>query len=827
MYTESGPGRGTYAGLFLTTLCTLMYEILLTRIFSVTVWYHFAFMAISVAIFGMSAGAVVVYLFPRLFRREHKNLHLTISSLLFSLSIPASFFVLLNLPSLKDQIFLAPGALVLTYTLTAIPFFFGGICVCIALTMFPRNVSKLYAADLIGSALGCVVLIQIVSATDAPTAVIITAFLACVGSFCFAVETRKVALVAPVLACALTLVSFAAWHSYLLSKDMSVLRLKWVKGRREPETYLYERWNSFSRVTVSGNPSVLRQPFGWGLSLNYPADLKVKELKLEIDGMAGTILTGFDGDLQKLDHLRYDVTNIVHYILPESDVLVVGVGGGRDALSALVFQQKSVTGIEMNDAILSALNDRFGDFTGHLDRNPRVTFVADEARSWITRQPHDFDIIQLSLIDTWAATSAGAYVLAENSLYTTEAWKIFLNHLSPSGILTVSRWYHTPVPAEMYRLASLAAASLKEHGIRNPRNHIIIVRRMLDKERTMPDGVGTLLLSERPFTRKAVDTVQRVCDDLGFEMVLSPTSSLQPAFKQIVSGKGFVPAVTDFPLNLTAPTDDNPFFFNMLRLRDAFNSKLWEQGNMSFNLEGIFVLAELLVIVTVLTLLCLILPLVLKRRNAGLKGSYPLFVYFAGIGFGFLLVEISQMQRLIVFLGHPTYGLSVVLFSLLLSSGIGSYLTEKVEGSAPAFILRFLSLLVILFIYGVGTPYVIDAFEGSTTSVRILAAMAILFPLGIFMGMAFPIGMRVAEERHGELTPWLWAINGTTSVTASVLGVAISINWGISSAFWVGFTCYGFTFLSLCWMRRAEWMRSVARIRGSFTGGGKEIFKSA
>ena len=260
--------------------------------------------------------------------------------------------------------------------------------------------------------------------------------------------------------------------------------------------------------------------------------------------------------------------------------------------------------------------------------------------------------------------------------------------------------------------------------------------------------------------------------------------------------------IESFPINIAAPTDDSPFFFNMLPLRDMFNRALWQQGGMTFNMQAVFVLCIILITVIGLTLLCIIVPLALTTRKATLEGALPLFLFFASIGFGFMLIEISQMQRLIVFLGHPTYGLSVVLFSLLISSGLGSYSTERINitGSrSRGAVLLLLMLLVALIIFGALTPYAIRAFRGLMTIQRILIATGILSLLGFSMGMAFPLGMKIASNRSALLTPWLWGINGATSVCASVFAVAIALSSGISTTFWTGFACYVVAFFSYIW----------------------------
>jgi hypothetical protein len=237
----------------------------------------------------------------------------------------------------------------------------------------------------------------------------------------------------------------------------------------------------------------------------------------------------------------------------------------------------------------------------------------------------------------------------------------------------------------------------------------------------------------------------------------------------------------------------------MLRLSGAFSKQFWQQGALSFNIKAIFVLGVILITVIVLTFLCIIVPLILTTKKETLSGSLPLFVFFSGIGFGFMFIEISQMQRLIVFLGHPTYGLSVVLFSLLLSSGIGSYVSERIsidKNDSRGAVFMLLLLLCVLIVFGTLTPYAIKAFQGSMTFQRVLVSTGILSALGLFMGMAFPIGMKIASHKSALLTPWLWGINGSTSVCASVFAVVIGLNWGITTTFWTGFISYAIAVIS-------------------------------
>jgi spermidine synthase len=674
--------------------------------------------------------------------------------------------------------------------------------VALALTKFPSQVGKLYAADLAGAALGCVLVIYLLKVTDGPTAVIAIAGLAMLGAIFFIAETGRTRLMQVAVLSAVLLALFAAGHTWLVQQQSPWLRLIWVKGELESRP-LFEAWNSFSRIRVSGNPNTPEYPFGWGLSRTYVDQKKVRQIHMNIDATAGTVMTGFDGNLESLEHLKYDMVNVAHYLRPNSDVLVVGAGGGRDVLSALAFKQKSVVGVEINENILKIVNQKFGDFTGHLDQYPQVTFVNDEARSYIARLKTKVDIIQISLIDSWAATAAGAFVLSENSLYTLEAWQIFLEHLKPGGILTVSRWYFRDLPAEMYRSVALASAALRQVGVENPRDHIIIMRRMRGEGAEGPDGIGTMLISKDPFSAQDITTVEEIVAKGGLELVFSPDYALDPTFITLTTEPDLSSFFAEFLLDITPSTDNKPFFFHMLRFRDIFNPDIF-QGKSNFNVKAVSTLGVLLLTVTGLTFLCIIIPLALTTQKQTLRGSLPFFLFFAGIGLGFMLVEISQMQRLIVFLGHPTYSLSTVLFTLLLSSGLGSFLTQKINvtGLTRPALRNLLLLLGVLIIFGGLTPYVISYFQAATTVVRILVSVAILFPPGLLMGMAFPLGMSLAAKKAAALTPWLWGINGATSVCASVLAVVVAMNWGIATAFWAGFLCYTLAFAAFVW---ASW----------------------
>ena len=783
----------TYAGLFMVTLATLMYEIGLTRIFSVTMWYHFAFVAISVALFGMTVGALVVHLLPQRFPAEGVKRQLWVFSLLFALALAVCFAVQLSFPFLPRATFRGVASVVATCVVISIPFTFSGVVVCLALTRFPGKVNRLYAADLVGAALGCVLLIALFSKFDGPSLIVLVAALAAVGAVAFALDgvSRPGLALGGVAVAALTV--FAVVNDRKSTTGDAPLRIRWTKELRDIN-HDYERWNAFSRLTVDGDPNQPLAPYGYGMSRELPPELRVNQLNMVIDSTAGTVLTRYDGNPDTTDFLRYDVTNIGHFIRNDADVLAIGVGGGRDILSGLEFDQRSVTGVEINGNILDITNNVYGDFTGHLDEHPKVKMVKDEARSYLARTDDTYGMIQISLIDTWAATSAGAYALSENSLYTTDAWEEFFDSLDEGGVLSVSRWFDflgSDRPLEMYRTASLAAQTLTNIGVENPRDHMLIY-----KSPPQPFGqtAATLLVSPEPFSDADVARIAEETERLGFDPVLTPDFAYDDRFAELAAPGGPGPVVDQFDEDISAPTDNRPFFFQMADI-DTFTSGEAFDDNMTT--RPVLVLGLLAMTVLLLASLCIALPLLLGRRRRdrdepgmATRANVPFYTYFAGIGLGFLLVEVAQLQRLSIFLGHPTYALGVVLFSVLLFSGVGSMLSERVVRSERTMVRPLSVLLAVVLVLGFLTPRIIEAADSATTPMRILVAVLLLMPLGLLMGMPFSLGMRAAAARPGTPTAFLWGINGATSVCASVLGMVIALFLGISIAFWAGLLAY-------------------------------------
>lgn len=794
--------RNTYIGISLIALSTLMYEILLTRIFSVTMGYHFAFMAVSLAMFGMTAGAIIVYIFADKFPQEKLNSTLARQAFYFSLTTILSFLFHVFVPFFHSTSAMGIFITVFTYTEISVPFVFSGICISLLLTRFPDSVNRLYAADLIGASLGCILVVIVLNVSGGPTGVIITAFVSALAALFFLNNAGTAGKVKKVLVFyTIVIALFSVYNTILVNEQNPLLRLFWIRGQWT-EKPMYEKWNSFTRVSVDGDSTKPEVPFGWGLSDKYDRSRKIHQLMLNIDAHSTTVLSKFDGDTSVLGHLKYDVSNMAQYLRTSGDILIIGSGAGRDVLSSMLFGQKSILGIEINKDMIKAVNGDFGGFTGHLNKYPNVEFVGDEARSYIQRMDSSrkFDIIQVSVIDNWSASASGSFVLMENALYTVECWKLLFSRLKPDGILTVTRFFRS-TPMEHYRLMNICAEALNSAGITDIRSHVMIINCQQRERIEDRSGTGTMLISRSPFTANELNTVDSLNKTFGFEPIITPRTASDSIFVKLSSDPETRKRTTDeFPLNIEATTDDNPFFFHYMKLKNYLDPVFWNKWDLGFNAKAVVLLMTLTATMAGLSLLCIVIPLKITSKKISLKGTLPFFIFFSAIGLGFMLIEISQVHRLEIFLGHPTYSLAAALFTMLLSSGIGSYFSGSDKPDIiKSSVKRFVLMLFILVIFGFLTPYIIIAFREYSTEVRILVSVVTLFPIGLLLGMAFPLGMKLASQKecsHG-ITPWLWGVNGVMSVLATVLSVLIALNFGISASYWTGAFCYLLAMISL------------------------------
>ncbi len=793
-----------YGGVFCVTSATLMLQLIQTRMLSVVVWYHLAFFVISMAMLGLTAGAVWVYL---------KGSRFTEKTLSYDLANFSTAFALSTVLGLALQVTLVPTSRFAFTTVViwlelalviAAPFFFSGVVVSLALTRSPFPIGRVYGIDLIGAAIGCFGVLVLLNEFNGPTAILCAAALVSLGAVFFA--NSRVGAAPPR---SLSLPRVLSWHRVWFVVLVAVAALNSTDTRRMGFYPIFakatmqldvqpwfEKWNSFSRIVATRPALPVSAPQLSGASPVFvPTDVPAPQSVMSIDSDAGTVAYGIEGDLARASFLKSDITNLAYYLPDLKSAAVIGVGGGKDILAARLFGVPKVTGIEVNPTFINLLrpDGLFGPFVG-MEKIGGVTLVVDEARSWLARNREHFDVIQMSLIDTWAATGAGAFSLSENGLYTVDAWEIFLRRLTPDGIFTVSRWHAAQDVAETGRLISLAVASLLELGVKEPEKHIFLAWLRLGDEGV---GIATLIVSRSAFTAAQLQSLGTAIDQLKFEPLIvpgrkSPSETLDRIvnFKNVADLERFTGS---FRLDMTPPTDNRPFFFNQLPFSQVFAIGFTEvppgvrKGNYlaTTTLAGLFLMALLLVLVTI------VLPLRNALNDVGQRLAVGGTAYFVLIGVGFMLVEIGLLQRFSVFLGHPTYSLSVVLFSLILAAGIGSLLSDSLRITSP---FSFSVWVVITGGYilsqAMWVPSLLLSLDSETLLIRSLVSIAIITPAGLLMGYGFPTGMSFISAVDNRPTPWFWGINGAASVLASATGVACSIAYGIGATLSLGAICY-------------------------------------
>ncbi len=755
------------AGVALTSATLLMIELALTRIFSVIMYYHFAFLAISIALFGLSASGVFAFTFRRTLDRVSTDALLAAESLVYALCTLIALFVLVRL---RIGLTYSRHNLILMlaiYALSALPFFTGGMVVTLAIARLGTRVSAVYASDLLGAATGCLLLIPLLNRLGAPGVVLTAAALALTSAVLFAPSAwrPRVAAIAAVLLAA----TVGGQLSGTLGFDIG--DAKGHVGDRP----LFAKWNSFSRIGVYE-----RTHDNWSLSDTYTGPLP-RTRYMDIDAAASTPILELSPDLSNAQFLRYELTAVAYRLKrPGFSALVIGPGGGRDLVSALVFGAGHVDGVEINPIIADdVMRGAFAQFSGGIYTNPRVQIAIDDGRSFVRGAPRRYDIIQASLVDTWAATAAGAYTLTENTLYTVEAFNDYIAHLTDDGVLTMTRWV-----VDGLRLVSLAQEAGEARGW-DVSKHLAIVQF---------DRVQTFMLKRSEFTREEIASLQAAARALRFNVIYAPTfpgdtppplpvdwvdGMATADYPRLIRAADRHEFYTNYRQDIRPTTDDRPFFFHTTKLRDQFQVAFGRE--MLFG-NGLSALLTLMAISAALVALFVIGPLVL----AGGTGSprwLAWLLYFGALGAGFMLIEVSILQRFVLLLGHPVYSLTVTLFSLLLGTGLGAAFSRRFREDglvrSTAVMLVTIAVIGIAFVL-VATPLVTWAIPFAR-STRIAVAVLTLVPIGIALGVPMPAGLRLLNTRAPQMLTWAWGINGALSVVGATLAIFIAMNWGFAT----------------------------------------------
>ncbi|HZN37359.1 MAG TPA: hypothetical protein VFD82_01075 [Planctomycetota bacterium] len=786
----SRPERRDYVSIFLLSCSVMVFQIALTRVLSAVVWYHFAFLTISMVMLGLGAPGV----WFALMRRPQRWLPFTLIA--SGVTVPLAVVLVVRNGT---ALLWAGSTIVIILCVLPAMLALGSVICLLLMKATGEGIQRMYGVDLIGACLGAVVIIPLLHLVPTPHLAAGCGLLPLLAAMLYGAVWRAIGLL---LAAGLVAV-FAA---------TSWLQVTHSKGHdQQLQVPLFEKWTPTARLTVFERPFFFvghEAGFGWGLGSKLPKDNKgVVQYWLEQDGSAGTPITKFDGDLGALAHLDYDVTSVGYQLRPPRRVAIIGGGGGRDILSALRAGATDIDAIELNRHTIAVVSETFGHISGDIYHRPGVRAVANEGRSHLTHSTDHYDFIQISLIDSWAASTAGAFALAENNLYTLEAYRLYFVRLTERGVLATSRW-----SGELPRLLLLTRAALVAAGVTQPERHVVLVG---------AGGVGTVLVAKTPFTGDDIARLRQISDERGFvihyppqagnagDFVLyppQPGNAPYPDLLAVVEGRNEVLAARG--IVVTPPTDDSPYFFHVVSpfKPGLMDENALQQTAISLNLGAMIVLRQAMVFVSLLALALFLLPFAfsaLGRRAAGhppvawgmlLRSS----LFFAAIGAAFMLLENMLVQHFVLYLGHPSYATTVIIAALLLGMGVGA-MNANVLGVAG---LVRRGWIVPLAIVGVvsALPVVFTATLGLALAARIAIACAILVPLGVALGTFFPLGMLHFGDAN---KPWNWAINGVFGVVASVMSLALSMEFGFTFVGGLSAAIYLGAWLCLALGRRA------------------------
>lgn len=747
-----------YTALALTTLATLLLELSLTRIFSVVFYYHFAFLAISIALFGLGVGGVLSYLvaswpgslFRKLGRVSLINSMLVLAAVLFVLTRGAD---------------VSAFELGVIYFVTALPFLGSGIIVSLVVSEGIERVDRLYFFDLLGAAGGCLALVLLLNTFGGPNTVMaVSVLFAAAAAVWFSLAGVKSGRIVSVFVGLLFTVMVMGNMRYHL------LEIRYAKGQKlAPEQFT--KWNSISRIGMA--------------RLDDGGDM------IYIDADASTGVANFDFDRLSpadRDRLLHQAPSIPYNLRPGAKTLVIGPGGGWDVSRALASGSHDVTGVEINPIIGTDIMRRMPQLSHGLYLRPDVHINIEDGRSFVRRSPEKYQVIQATLVDTWASTAAGAFALSENNLYTEEAFRDYLSHLTDDGLLTFTRWGFDP-PRESLRLVSLAIEALGELGEHDAARHVLAGRLGTQSQIAGFGALDTVIIARKPLSDADILRAREAFQAAGMKAMYVPGDGAANEFGQLLLAPDPVAYERGYPFDITPVNDNRPFFFYTVQPRDiaAYLLRSGGAADAKVNVAVPKLFAAFIVSVIAVSIILLMPPILLGTKLPQERSVRSFLLYFLAIGAGYILIEVALIQKFVLFLGHPTYALTVVIFSMLVSSGLGSFVSRKLTGDRDHRLVAVLALAAALVgVLALIVQPVLTAGVGLPWAEKVIATVLMIAPVGFVMGIPFPTGLRLLEKRHEPSVRWAWSLNAAASVLGSVGALMLALYLGLVETMLIG-----------------------------------------
>ena len=770
---QGPPSHRLLAGIGFVAGTALALQVLLTRLFSAALFYHFGFLAISLALVGTGGAAMLVYVRRTWFTppAPASSLALWCVALAVSLAVAPAVLVHLfhfaygveNSLSSSFLVTLAGAAL-----LASIPFFMAGLAITLAITRFTPWIHRVYAFDLVGAGAGALLIVPALWHVPVPTLIAALGIVAGLAALLLANSRRE--LVAVGVGAGL------ATLGVVLSLTTSLYRL--------PLTFPHpvtDRWTPLSRVA------------------GYVPSSSSKFAYVTYDRDYAPVPRHPRGQpLPTWRDLRLGPQSIGFAMAPPGRVLVIGGGGGRDIYNALSAGEQRVDVIELNRSIVRVVDGDLGASFGSPYTLPGVHVSIGDGRSTLARSSARYQEINIGFTNTLSGNAAQGYALTENNLYTREAFAVYLDHLAPGGVLSVSRIYRL-VGDEALRATVLTLSALKHRGIPHPERNVVV---LLGRDLVTRRRFGTILARTTPFTAAELATIRRLARQRGDGVAYAPGGPYQLEWGELARAHSLESFCSGYRVDICPPTDDKPFFLNFERLSDV--GAPTPHGYL-FTIKPFTVLLVALAVLVVLCVLAFVSPLALAR-DVG-RPTLPSLGFFASIGLGYVLLEVIMIQRFVLFLGFPAYSLSIVLAALLATTGAGAFLSQRWRRPERALSPILAAAAVLIVSAAFALEPVLRALIAWPFGARVAVAAAILAPFGLLLGMAMPIGLRRLHAAQPAGVAWAWGVNGLTSVLASVLAMALAITWGFRVATLAAAGCYA---LAAAYARYGAWEREGA-----------------
>ena len=794
---------GMFLGIAVISASLLAFQVLLTRVCALRLAFHFGFLIISNSLLGIGASGSFLTLFEGKWRKNPEKWILGFSvlyviSLLATWEFARSFSMpeQMKFADLSAEQFLQFA----TFNLgLAVPFFFGGGAVGLILSAYSHRVNTVYASDLVGAALGCMLCPLLLWPVGAGGTLCAVAIL---GVITLALVAPKSVKRPVTIAAAVLTVAFAAWMPSFDSQfpvpGKKHLQMTQGQGMSLDGPHEYSRWSANSRIDVIKSPLPFWLAYGvsekdQGVALN-PANKEAMGLQKWImqDGDAGTFVTDYSNSELGQKYLQRTLYGLSASIKKGTapKVFVIGVGGGPDIWVHKLTGASSIKGIELNQGVLEAHETVAKEYSKGIIEDPTITLVCDEGRSALMRDDSKYDIIQMTGIDTWTSLASGAYVLAENYLYTVEAVQQMYEHLNDGGILQITR-----MGADMERLRLLANINqtFLNMGRTDFAESVAVVTAQTDQ-------LTSVLIRKGAFPEAEIKGFETFLDETGHGRLYLPGRQLQNHIvERFIKDDNKQKFIEDFPRNISPTTDDQPYFFNFTRWDAPSEEQLKVLDEATEVSQGSpKLLWWQLLFSSAVALLLIVVPLLFKRGAAKSAHAGRFLIYFIGIGVGFIFLEIALMQKLTLLLGQPLYSIVVTLFSILIFTGIGSFLSGPLlKGGVMVSRMIPIGIALVTVAIVMFSDQIVASVIAEDLTTRALVAGAMTAPLALLLGMPFAHGVTLLRKLSPGFVPWAWAVNGSASVVGSVVTVIVSMNFGFSAVLIAAIFIYAIAFLAV------------------------------